>query len=96
MISAMSHSIVSSRARIVVAHLFAFALLLCSTQPQAADMTQTITLKPGWNDLSISLQQAAASPRGRAMDMTSIKGFGLFVVKQQESIAIYLDHVYLE
>ncbi len=54
------------------------------------------TLKPGWNDLSISLQQAAASPRGRAMDMTSIKGFGLFVVKQQESIAIYLDHVYLE
>lgn len=56
MISAMSHSIVSSRARIVVAHLLAFALLLCSTQPQAADMTQTITLKPGWNAIHVALE----------------------------------------
>ncbi len=53
-------------------------------------------LKPGWNDLSVSLQQAAAAPKGRAMNMSSIKGFGLFVVQQKEAIAIYLDHVYLE
>ncbi|MDO5675089.1 MAG: hypothetical protein Q4G66_09265 [bacterium] len=54
------------------------------------------SLKPGWNDLSVSLQQAAAAPKGRAMNMARIKGFGLFVVEQKEALAIYLDHVYLE
>ncbi|NLZ16923.1 MAG: VanZ family protein [Desulfobulbaceae bacterium] len=52
-------------------------------------------LRPGWNDLSVSLQQVAAAPRGRAMDMANITGFGLFVVEQKEAIAIFLDHVYL-
>ena len=54
------------------------------------------SLRPGWNDLSVSLQQVAAAPKGRAMDMANIAGFGLFVVEQKEAIAIFLDHVYLE
>ncbi len=54
------------------------------------------SLKPGWNDLSVSLQQVAAAPKGRFMNMGNIKGFGLFVIEQKEAIALYLDHVYLE
>ena len=53
-------------------------------------------LQPGWNDLAISLQEVAAAPRGRAMDMANIQGFGLFVVAQKKAIALFLDHVYLE
>lgn len=38
------------------ARLAALALLLCPLAPHAADMTQTITLKPGWNAIHIALE----------------------------------------
>lgn len=56
----------------------------------------SFSLLPGWNDLSVSLLQAAAAPKDRTMNMAAIKGFGLFVIEQKEALAIYLDHVYLE
>ncbi len=53
-------------------------------------------LVPGWNDLAISLDQVKTAPRGRAMDMEHIEGFGLFVARQPRPQVIYLDHIYLD
>lgn len=53
-------------------------------------------LQQGWNDLAISLERVQNAPRGRAMDMRHIEGFGLFVVQQASPREIYLDHVYLD
>ena len=48
---AMSSSITS-----LLVRLAALALLLLPLAPRAADMTQTITLKPGWNAIHIALE----------------------------------------
>lgn len=50
---AMSSSITSLLVRVA-----ALALLLFPLAPRAADMTQTITLKPGWNAIHVALQPA--------------------------------------
>lgn len=52
-------------------------------------------LQPGWNDLSVSLEEVRTAPSTRLMDMTSIEGFGLFVVRQQRTHVLYLDNIYL-
>lgn len=52
-------------------------------------------LAPGWNDLAILLDKVRAAPKGRAMDMAHIEGFGLFVIQQPQAQVIYLDTVYL-
>jgi len=57
---------------------------------------QTFTLAPEWNDLTISLDKVKTAPRGRAMDMEHIEGFGLFVVRLPQPQALYLDHIYLD
>ena len=54
------------------------------------------SLRPGWNDLVVSLDEAARAPRGRRMDMAHIAGFALFVVEHPTAIALYLDRVRLE
>ena len=56
---------------------------------------QQFILDKGWNDLVISLEKVKTAPKGRTMDMEHIERFGLFVVQQPRSQAIYLDHVYL-
>jgi hypothetical protein len=56
---------------------------------------QQFTLQQGWNDLVISLEKVKNAPKGRAMEMQHIEGFGLFVVQQADPLEIYLDHVYL-
>ena len=48
---AMSSSITSFFARVA-----ALALLLLPLSPRAADMSQTITLHPGWNAIYVSVQ----------------------------------------
>ena len=53
-------------------------------------------LQPGWNDLRISLDEAAAAPKGRRMNMAQIAGFALFVVQQEKAMALRLDNVRLE
>jgi len=53
------------------------------------------TLAHGWNDLVISLEKVKNAPKGRAMDMEHIEGFGLFVVQQSQPQVLYLDYVYL-
>jgi len=56
---------------------------------------QQFLLQQGWNDLVISLEKVKNAPKGRAMEMQHIEGFGLFVVQQADPLEIYLDHVYL-
>ncbi len=52
-------------------------------------------LRPGWNDLSVSLQEVRTAPATRLMDMAQVEGFGLFVVRQPRARVIYLDSIYL-
>lgn len=57
---------------------------------------QQFIVQQGWNDLAVSLERVKNAPKGRAMDMQHIEGFGLFVVQQPSPMEIYLDHVYLD
>jgi hypothetical protein len=52
-------------------------------------------LKPGWNDLAVSLEKVQHSPKDRLMDLQHIEGFGIFVIQQKVPLEIYLDHVHL-
>ncbi len=56
---------------------------------------QQFTLQHGWNDLVVSLDKVKSAPKGRAMDMEHIEGFGIFVVQQAQPMEIYIDYVYL-
>ena len=56
---------------------------------------QQFTLLQGWNDLVISLEKVKNAPRGRAMNMQHIEGFGLFVMQQPSPLEVYLDYIYL-
>ncbi len=53
-------------------------------------------LRPGWNDLVISLEEVRQAPAGRTMDMQRIEGFGIFVVRQPRPLVLYIDNVYLD
>ncbi len=53
-------------------------------------------LRPGWNDLSVSLEEVRRAPAGRTMDMQRIEGFGIFVVRQPRPLVLYIDNVYLD
>lgn len=64
--------------------------------PYADRFNARFTLRPGWNDLAVSLEEAAVAPKDRSLDMSRIIGFGLFVVEQKQAIAIHLDNVHLE
>ena len=50
---------------------------------------------PGWNDLSIPLEQIRKSPREREMDMYHLDLIGLFTVDLQQSRVLYFDYIYL-
>ena len=56
---------------------------------------QSLRLYPGWNDYTISLLSVRQSPSGREMDMNAIESFALFVVRQDRSRVLYLDHIFL-
>ncbi len=52
-------------------------------------------LQSGWNEVIISMDDILNGPRGRQMDLTKIRGFGIFVIRQSENRTIYLDNVCL-
>ncbi|MCK5913467.1 MAG: CIA30 family protein, partial [Desulfuromusa sp.] len=52
-------------------------------------------LKPGWNQLLVSLDKVAHAPKGRLLDLTRIAGMGVFVGKLDQPRTIYLDDVKL-
>jgi len=53
-------------------------------------------LQKGWNEVSVPLVDILNGPRGRQMDLTKIRGFGIFVIRQSGNRTIYLDNVYLK
>ena len=56
---------------------------------------QAFHLEKGWNDCLVSLASVRQAPAGREMDMKAIESFGLFVVRQDHSRVLYLDHIFL-
>jgi hypothetical protein len=52
-------------------------------------------LHPGWNDIVIPMNDILYGLQGRTMDVTKIRGFGLFVIRQADSRVLYLDNVRL-
>lgn len=52
-------------------------------------------LQPGWNEIVIPMTDILNGPKDRKMDVTKIRGFGIFVVKQAERRVLYLDNVRL-
>ncbi len=52
-------------------------------------------LEPGWNEVVIPMTDIIAGPKDRKMDVTKIRGFGIFVMQQAERRVLYLDDVRL-
>jgi VanZ family protein len=56
---------------------------------------QAFPLVQGWNDCRVSLEAVHRAPAEREMDMKAIESFALFVVRQDRSRVLYLDHIFL-
>lgn len=52
-------------------------------------------LTEGWNEIVIPLTDIISAPKGRPMDVTKIRGFGVFVVQQKKRRVLFLDNVRL-
>ena len=52
-------------------------------------------LTQGWNTIQINLKEVEAAPAGRDMDMSHIRGLGIYVVSLPEPRVLYLDNVRL-
>jgi hypothetical protein len=52
-------------------------------------------LKPGWNDISISLENVKKAPKSRFMDLAKIDLIGIFAVRLPKTRIIYIDSVKL-
>nr|WP_320010689.1 VanZ family protein [uncultured Desulfobulbus sp.] len=52
-------------------------------------------LQPGWNDLTVNLEDVRSAPKNRSMDMKHIELLGFFVIQLSEPSAIIVDHFYL-
>jgi hypothetical protein len=52
-------------------------------------------LHPGWNDIVIPMTDILHGLSGRTMDLTKIRGFGFFVMRQTDSRVLYHDNVRL-
>ncbi|MCP4395690.1 MAG: hypothetical protein GY801_00055 [bacterium] len=55
----------------------------------------TFTVNPGWNDMTIPLEDILNAPRSRTMDLTNICNVGIFVVRLAKPEMIYIDRVRL-
>jgi hypothetical protein len=65
------------------------------TQPYDDRFNGKTILEHGWNEIVIPLKDIIEAPRGRKMDVTKIRGFGIFVMKQTERHVLFLDNVRL-
>ena len=57
---------------------------------------RSFLLIQGWNHIVINLDEVEQSPAGRSMDMSRIRGLGLFVMSLPAPRTLYLDNVRLE
>lgn len=53
------------------------------------------TVTQGWNDIKISLEDIAKAPKSREMDLSSIQGFGIRVLRLPQPEVVYIDNVRL-
>jgi VanZ family protein len=56
---------------------------------------RSFLLAQGWNHLEIDLNDVKESPAGRSMDMSKIRGLGIFVMNLPASRTLYIDEVRL-
>lgn len=56
----------------------------------------TFRLLPGWNSLRVSLEDVRNAPKGRKMDMGTIRGVGFFVAHEPEPLTLFLDTLKLK
>ncbi|MBN1142040.1 MAG: hypothetical protein JXB25_09665 [Deltaproteobacteria bacterium] len=56
---------------------------------------KSYVLKKGWNAIRIDLEAVERAPRGRKMELSEIRGLGIFAVRLPEPRTIYIDHVRL-
>ena len=56
---------------------------------------RSFLLVQGWNRIEIDLNDVRASPAGRSMDMSRIRGLGIFVVALPAPRILYIDEVRL-
>lgn len=66
-----------------------------STQRHDDRFNGKTILEYGWNEIIIPLKDIIEAPRGREMDVTKIRSFGLFVIKQPQRQVLFLDNVRL-
>jgi VanZ family protein len=55
-----------------------------------------VLLEAGWNQIEFDLNEVAAAPAHRGMDMGQIRGLGIFASALHEPRVIYLDNVRLQ
>jgi hypothetical protein len=56
---------------------------------------RSFLLMQGWNHIEIDLNDVKASPAGRSMDMSHIRGLGIFVIALPAPRILYVDEVRL-
>jgi hypothetical protein len=56
---------------------------------------RSFLLMQGWNHIEIALNDVQASPVSRSMDMSRIRGLGIFVVTIPAPRILYIDEVRL-
>ncbi len=54
-----------------------------------------IILRPGWNDVTVKLEDIRQAPGSRTMDMTDIVNISLFLVNQKQPASMCFDYLYL-
>lgn len=57
--------------------------------------SKSVTFKPGWNNIGISLQDIIKVPGGRSMNIHRIQGFSLFADRLEQPVTIYIDDLHL-
>lgn len=56
---------------------------------------QQLLIVPGWNEISISLEDMINAPQYRQMDIEKINGFSLFTDKLKHPVTLYIDDIHL-
>ena len=55
----------------------------------------SLQLNPGWNDISISLDEVQSAPRNRELDMAEIVSFSLFLPQLDKPLIMFFDGLHL-
>jgi VanZ family protein len=56
---------------------------------------QTYAISQGWNTITIDLSEVQQSPQNRSMDLTQIRGIGIFATRLAQPRTIYIDDLIL-